>query len=55
MPQGMTDGMMGGGWLWMVGISVFWILILALLVLAIVWLWQQIRKDGGARGGPPGP
>jgi len=45
---------MAGGWWGMIVIGLFWILTLILLVLAIVWLWQQIRDGRGARKGPPG-
>lgn len=50
----MQDGMMPWGmWPVMLFAWVFSILLLVLLVLAIVWLWKQIRSGDGRRP-PPG-
>jgi len=41
-------GMMGyGGWWLLVG-ALFWILILVALILAIYWLYRNIRGSGGS-------
>lgn len=41
----MWNYMMGWGGSWMMFFSsISWILIFILLVLAIVWLWQQVNK-----------
>ena len=43
--QGMMDGMMGGGMIW--GVGLFWLLILAVLVLAAGVLIKYLFFSGG--------
>lgn len=57
MYEGMYEGMMHGGWMmWIGGVLslLFTVVLLALLVLAAVWLYKQVRDAGPGGGGGAG-
>jgi uncharacterized membrane protein len=52
--NGGFGGMMGSMFAWMMGLGVLvWLLVVVVLVLLVVWLFQQISR-GGARPAAPG-
>lgn len=40
------DMMGAGGWGWIIGL-LFWLLVFALLVLAVIWLYKNLSGVGG--------
>lgn len=52
----MYEGMMHGGWMWLGTIlsSLFGLVLLALFVLAAVWLYQQVTGPGAGGSGTGG-
>jgi putative membrane protein len=44
-----------GGWIWMIFMSLLWIVLIGLIVWAVVRLTQQPSRHDDARGGGPAP
>jgi putative membrane protein len=51
MMGGMGGGMMGGGFMWFW--AVFWVVVLALLVVGAIWLARTLTAGGAGRAGDP--
>ena len=45
--------MFGGGWLAMIFMAIFWLLLLAGIVVLVVWLATRYRAPGGGAGESP--